>query len=292
MTEAAEKAGALAGSGDAYALDVVRLVFRDPSVEARYVAAVLARTMTFCRLAWAMVLLLGVPFVFLDPINFPNDTTTVMSVRAALMLLALGVLGASYVPGLRRLFTWSSVLFVVALGGFCSFLVLMSPPETMSVYFAGLFFGFSGVFGVVGHGFGRNTAAIAATLTGFLIAVAGSESVSTDLLLTYAFFCVGTLAIFGVVIYLVERLARDSYASGMRLADSLADLRRLSGLLPICAGCKSIRDDQGYWAEIEHYISDHSEAIFSHGLCPTCAVEMYPEFADEPVEVAEDQPSP
>jgi hypothetical protein len=49
-----------------------------------------------------------------------------------------------------------------------------------------------------------------------------------------------------------------------------AEVRRLRGLLPICAQCKKIRDDKGYWTEVEEYVRDHSEAEFSHGLCPEC----------------------
>jgi len=52
----------------------------------------------------------------------------------------------------------------------------------------------------------------------------------------------------------------------------------LSGLLPICASCKKIRDDKGYWNQIEEYIRDHSEAEFSHGICPECAKELYPDL--------------
>jgi YesN/AraC family two-component response regulator len=62
------------------------------------------------------------------------------------------------------------------------------------------------------------------------------------------------------------------------LQAALAKVKLLSGLLPICASCKKIRDDQGYWTQIEVYIRDHSEAEFSHGICPTCAKTLYPEF--------------
>jgi hypothetical protein len=58
---------------------------------------------------------------------------------------------------------------------------------------------------------------------------------------------------------------------------ALAQVRQLSGLLPICASCKKIRDDQGYWTRIEEYITDHSEADFSHGLCPECLKKLYPD---------------
>ena len=60
--------------------------------------------------------------------------------------------------------------------------------------------------------------------------------------------------------------------------DALSKINTLSGLLPICASCKRIRDDQGYWNQIEAYIQQHSGAEFSHGICPECAKKIYPEF--------------
>jgi hypothetical protein len=57
----------------------------------------------------------------------------------------------------------------------------------------------------------------------------------------------------------------------LELRQALANVRTLSGLIPICASCMKIRDDQGYWKQLEVYIRDHSEAEFSHGLCPDCA---------------------
>ncbi|MGA2381995.1 MAG: CHASE3 domain-containing protein [Gemmatimonadales bacterium] len=58
-----------------------------------------------------------------------------------------------------------------------------------------------------------------------------------------------------------------------------AEVKVLGGLLPICANCKKIRDDRGYWNQIESYVHEHSEADFSHGICPECAAKLYPEYA-------------
>jgi AmiR/NasT family two-component response regulator len=63
------------------------------------------------------------------------------------------------------------------------------------------------------------------------------------------------------------------------LKDALAQVRALRGLLPICASCKRIRDDEGYWHQVEVYIRDHSEAEFSHGICPDCFKELYPDLS-------------
>ena len=60
------------------------------------------------------------------------------------------------------------------------------------------------------------------------------------------------------------------------MRNALSKVKQLSGFLPICASCKKIRDDQGYWNQIESYIRDHSEAEFSHGICPECAKKLYP----------------
>ncbi|MGD0274190.1 MAG: hypothetical protein ABSB96_10740 [Gaiellaceae bacterium] len=60
-----------------------------------------------------------------------------------------------------------------------------------------------------------------------------------------------------------------------------AQQKLLGGLLPICSHCKRIRDDKGYWSQVESYVSQHSEAEFSHSLCPSCLAEFYPEYAEE-----------
>jgi len=62
------------------------------------------------------------------------------------------------------------------------------------------------------------------------------------------------------------------------LKGALAKVKQLSGLLPICSSCKKIRDDKGYWNQIEAYIRDHSEAEFSHGICPECSKKLYPDL--------------
>jgi PAS domain S-box-containing protein len=65
------------------------------------------------------------------------------------------------------------------------------------------------------------------------------------------------------------------------LQEALAGIRTLKGLLPICASCKKVRDDKGYWNQIEAYVSEHSEAEFTHGLCPECAQKLYPRYYEK-----------
>ena len=63
------------------------------------------------------------------------------------------------------------------------------------------------------------------------------------------------------------------------LEAALAEIKTLGGMLPICSSCKKIRDDQGYWQQLETYIETHSQALFSHGICPACSKALY---GDEP----------
>ena len=65
------------------------------------------------------------------------------------------------------------------------------------------------------------------------------------------------------------------------LAEAAAHVKTLSGLLPICSYCKAIRRDNDYWQGVEMYVKDHTEAEFSHGICPDCAKQHFPEFCDE-----------
>ena len=62
------------------------------------------------------------------------------------------------------------------------------------------------------------------------------------------------------------------------LQDALDHVKLLSGLLPICSSCKKIRDDKGYWSQVESYIQKHSEATFTHGMCPDCFKKLYPDL--------------
>ena len=66
----------------------------------------------------------------------------------------------------------------------------------------------------------------------------------------------------------------------LELREAMAKIKTLGGLLPICATCKKIRDDKGYWKQLEDYISDHSEATFTHGICADCARKIHPDWDD------------
>jgi hypothetical protein len=78
----------------------------------------------------------------------------------------------------------------------------------------------------------------------------------------------------------LERLVRERTSvlekTNAELTQALGNIQTLSGLIPICAGCKKIRDDRGYWDQVESYIAKHSDAKFTHGICPECSRKYYP----------------
>ena len=76
----------------------------------------------------------------------------------------------------------------------------------------------------------------------------------------------------------VAERTKDLQHKNAKLEAALEDIKTLKGMLPICAQCKKIRDDKGYWNQIESYIYEHSEAEFSHSICPDCARKFYPDL--------------
>jgi len=72
------------------------------------------------------------------------------------------------------------------------------------------------------------------------------------------------------------RTAQALREKNTELEAALAKVKLLSGLLPICSACKKIRDDKGYWSQVDDYVEEHSEATFTHGLCPDCLQTLYP----------------
>jgi PAS domain S-box-containing protein len=90
----------------------------------------------------------------------------------------------------------------------------------------------------------------------------------------------GTLAAF---VDITERKQAEEERERLiaELREALANIKTLKGLVPICASCKKIRTDEGFWQQVEVYIRDHSEVEFSHGLCPDCLKKLYPEFAQD-----------
>lgn len=90
----------------------------------------------------------------------------------------------------------------------------------------------------------------------------------------------GKRALYSIIHDISERILLEAEKERLiaKLEKALEEIKTLKGILPICSSCKKIRDDKGYWQQIESYISDHSDAEFTHSLCPDCIKKLYPGF--------------
>jgi PAS domain S-box-containing protein len=78
----------------------------------------------------------------------------------------------------------------------------------------------------------------------------------------------------------LQRYSVELEIKNKALQEALANVKQLNGMLPICASCKKIRDDKGYWSEVESYLSEHTKTVFSHGMCPDCEKKAYQDLED------------
>jgi DNA-binding NarL/FixJ family response regulator len=83
--------------------------------------------------------------------------------------------------------------------------------------------------------------------------------------------------------YAIERKEAERERERLisELSEALTQVRTLSGLLPICSSCRRIRNDEGYWEQLEEYVQEHTDADFSHGICPECMAKLYPNLKKE-----------
>ncbi|HAJ27221.1 MAG TPA: hypothetical protein DCG53_08270 [Syntrophus sp. (in: bacteria)] len=107
-----------------------------------------------------------------------------------------------------------------------------------------------------------------------------------DVIINKATYTDASKNIVGVIGVFIDITDRKQAAATLeeerrRLQQSLDEVRTLRGIVPICANCKKIRDDKGYWNQVEKYVSERTDAEFSHGICPDCAKKLYPEFFGE-----------
>ncbi len=182
-----------------------------------------------------------------------------------------------FVSGFVSLFTygWPDInvrimavtLAVVVINGRCSYLVYRYSTHlfpfrnrmlsSMFAFVAACFL-VRGVYSV-----------IFARIAGDLMAAGAVHSLSVMA------FTVGTIGIYvGLITINAQRVEED-------LLSAQKDIKTLKGFIPICASCKKVRDDEGFWNQIESYISQRSDAKFSHGICPDCAKKLYPDLWEE-----------
>jgi len=90
-----------------------------------------------------------------------------------------------------------------------------------------------------------------------------------------------TIWVAAILVLLYKRAEEERERLIRELQDALENIKTLRGLLPICSSCKKIRDDHGYWNQLETYIVAHTDAEFTHGLCPECIRKLYPDYSEK-----------
>ena len=262
-------------SDEKYSSHKFFLQFKDSNTESQYRNYILDHTLLFNRIAWLIVILLGGTFALLDRQVFGENSNIVLLARLIILTISGIALAISFIDRLEKFLDWSSFLFIFSIGMFCIFLIAISDHSVFTPYFTGLFFAFTGVFSIPGLGFRYSFFALLINLIVFEIIFGFLIPLSPILFVVYNFFLLGMVLIFIYIGYLVEQISRKNYIISAELRDSLDEVRTLSGMLPICASCKKIRDDKGYWQQVEEYIARYTQAEFTHGLCPNCTKELY-----------------
>jgi hypothetical protein len=108
------------------------------------------------------------------------------------------------------------------------------------------------------------------------------ESWQLDELIVVSVYLVAALSFFSIQRW------RESWIAGKKLMErneelekALTEIKQLTGIIPICAACKKIRCDEGFWHQVEVYICNHTDAEFTHGICPDCIKKLYPDLVPE-----------
>jgi hypothetical protein len=256
----------------------------DPDTEAKYLEMKFQESRTFVIMVGFATSLLAAGLWAWDWVIDPTHAMDVLVLRlilgAILLLYPIGILAGIK----RRLLPWFFYAVVLVPQSF--FLYHLSFLNTGLVYgISGFMYWFilpvflafpystkSSVLGFIALALNPNILVWAGIAPNFELAKYNIIIWPTCFIVIFAAFMLDLL-FRGIFVQMQERKKLI-----IELQDSIAAVKILRGLLPICASCKKVRDDKGYWSQIEQYITEHSEAVFSHGLCPDCAEKIYPDY--------------
>jgi hypothetical protein len=256
----------------------------DPETEAQYLEMKFQESRTFVIMVGFATSLLAVGLWVWDWVIDPAHAMDLLGSRillaAILLLYPLGILAGIK----RRFLPWFFYAVVLTTQGF--FLYHLSRMTTGLVYgISGFMYWFilpvflafpysttSSILGFIAIAVNPNILVWAGIATNFELAKYNIIIWPTCIIVIFAAFMLDLL-FRGIFVQMNERKKLIT-----ELQDSITAVKTLRGLLPICSSCKKVRDDKGYWSQIENYIAKHSEAEFSHGLCPDCMERLYPEF--------------
>ena len=269
----------------------------DPSLEKEFLRCYFENSLQITRITVLLGGLFYALFGILDAIMLPEVKYVTWTIRYVIVCpIIFLVFALSYSKKYHKYWQFSLAAIIAAAGVGIICMIAVAPRPANSLYYAGLIL-------VIMYGYTVfRTRFIWASLTCWGIVVLYEIvavyviSVPFHMLVSNNFFfitanLVGMIASYSIEYYIrmtfyyqqllgeekakVTEINRQLEDKVTKLKQALTEIKTLSGLLPICAKCKKIRDDKGYWKQIEEYISTHSDAEFSHSICPQCAKELY-----------------
>ena len=269
----------------------------DKHLEAGFLEYHFQNTINVFRIAFVIGAFLYAIFGILDAILMPEVKYQTWIVRYVVVIPALLLtVWFSYSIHFRKFWAISFIILLIIAGAGIIYMIAIAPYPVNYSYYAGLI-----LVLIFGYTFVR-ARFIWATIAGFTVIIL-YELVAVfvirtplPILISNNFFFLSANFMGMFACYTIEYFARRNYCLMMQvenekekvsrvnreleekvreLGEALENIETLRGLIPICSRCKKIRDDKGYWNQLEEYISQHSSAVFSHSICPQCAAELY-----------------
>jgi hypothetical protein len=265
-------------AADGVGIHWLTLRFSDPEVERDFQADRAPGALANGRISFAVGIVLYAAFGALDPHIIPEAVGVAWIVRYAVVIpLAALLIGSSFLPGVARRLEWGNA-FVTLLAG--AGIVLMAARATglgRELYYAGLLLVSTFTYTFLRLRFANATLVSWAMAAIYLASIPLAGGPTGAVLVNNLFFLVAFNVMGMSACYSMERSTRRDYLQrrtiaeqAERLAEALGKVKVLSGLLPVCAWCHKVRSDGGYWQKIEAYVTAHSDASFTHGICPDC----------------------
>jgi len=274
--------------GGSFSLVCFAIVLYDIGCIGLYNANTFSASAEWQRLQFAAIACLTMALSF-----FYNKLTGKLSARSltVISIINIGFIVLGY--AIRNHLTVTPSVTaekLIALNGLLNIRYLEAKPgiiyniqvlQSLAVYTVCLF----GMAGIEKRSARRKTLVLAAIIIFYFAAVndalVGMGLLSFPYLFEYAFstLIVSMAALLiNEFLYLHDKVEKMNASLEETVEERTQELKVLSGLLPICAACKKIRDDSGYWNQIENYIHEHSDATFSHSICPDCIQKLYPDL--------------
>lgn len=276
---------------------------KDAALEERFLENYLEKSTRVFRIALLLGMFIYAMFAALDAVLFPGLKNKLWFIRFFIVCpFGLAALAFSYLSLFKKYWQLTIAMTVMVAGlGIIAMMYVAPPPQNFSSY--------AGLILVLFYSYTVPRALFVwSSLTGWLLIgcyeVFAVFIIDTPLpvLINNNLFFFGANLIGMIACYFMEYSVRHNYwllqrleeekgtvsmvntdlqEKNRELAEALENVHTLTGFIPICMHCKKIRDDQGYWNQLESYLRSHSEAQFSHCLCPSCAKELYPDIYEE-----------